>query len=468
MTPLIINPKNFLNNRDHSLNIVFVFVLTCICLMAIKVGGHEASQVRDDASRVEPLTDRNENDVFAAIAEATGNTTADQTITKCLAKVKNKRENDAVWVHLGNAVMQKVRETGAETHYGHAEYVFRKALEISPKNIAATVGMSWVYGGRHQFRESIEWANKALALDPQNQDAHGLIGDAAVEFGDYDTAFDHYQKMLDIRPDLSSYSRAAHLLHLTGDVQKASLLMKKAINAGGPYAENTAWCRAQLALMLWNTGAISVAEQELEKAMEAAPANYYVLDAMGKVKSAKKDYNSAIEYYQKAVAITPNPKTLIALGDLYLLKGEKKKAEEQFQRVQGNNGHHYAHGQQGNIFLARFYADHDRNLPEALKEAEAAYRNSKNVFVTDTLAWCYYKNGRYDEALKVIQKALQWQTPDANILFHAGMIYAKLSNHSMAQKYLYQALSLNPNFHPVYSTVAVETLKQLGRKRVKS
>ena len=46
---------------------------------------------------------------------------------------------------------------------------------------------------------------------PTARRAYGLLGDAAVEMGDYEAAFKHYQKMLDIRPDLSSYSRGAHL-----------------------------------------------------------------------------------------------------------------------------------------------------------------------------------------------------------------------------------------------------------------
>ena len=66
-----------------------------------------------------------------------------------------------------------------------------------------------------------------------------------------------YQQMLDIRPDISSYSRGAHLLWLTGDKRKATWLMYKAILTGAPYAENTAWCQTQLALILFNSGAIA-------------------------------------------------------------------------------------------------------------------------------------------------------------------------------------------------------------------
>ena len=87
--------------------------------------------------------------------------------------------------------------------------------------------------------------------------------------------------MLDLRPDLSAYSRAAHLLFVTGDVRRAAWLMGKAINAAAPYAENTAWCRAQLALMHLATGNLVAAEQIVEQAIIQAPHNYHVLFAQG-------------------------------------------------------------------------------------------------------------------------------------------------------------------------------------------
>ena len=52
-------------------------------------------------------------------------------------------------------------------------------------------------------------------------------------------------------------------------------------------------------MMLWHTGAFTLAERELKQAIKTAPDNYYVLNAMGKLKSALKDYDSAVEYYQE-------------------------------------------------------------------------------------------------------------------------------------------------------------------------
>jgi tetratricopeptide (TPR) repeat protein len=91
---------------------------------------------------------------------------------------------------------------------------------------------------------------------------------------------------------------------------------------------------------------------------------------------------------------------------------------------------------------------------------------SKNVFDADTLAWCYYKNGEYDRAKAAIGRALRLKTPDARILFHAGMIHAKLGESGPARKYLNNALSLNPHFSLTEAEVAAATLKRLGGGQV--
>jgi len=171
-----------------------------------------------------------------------------------------------------------------------------------------------------------------------------------------------------------------------------------------------------------------------------------------------------VECYQEAAAIAPQHEVLVALGDVYRLMGRAEDAEKQYEQVEAVHKVNKAHGVRGDVQLAQFYADHDRHLAEALKMAEDEYQTRKNIFVGDTLAWCYYKNGRYEDARRVIQRVLARKTPDALILFHAGMIHAKLGDRRTAQLHLQQALSLNPHFSPVYAPVASETLHELGTR----
>jgi tetratricopeptide (TPR) repeat protein len=388
----------------------------------------------------------------------------DAAVKAAAADAARRPSSEDVWVSFGDVLMQKGRETADAAYCGRAEKAYRKALELNPRNVQALAGMAWVTGVRHEFEDSVDWARKALKLDPNNLAAYGLLGDAAIEMGNFDEAFEQYQKMLDLRPDLSSYGRSAHLLQLTGDFRKAGWLMSKAIQAGSPFAENTAWCRTQLALMLFAQGAYVPAEQVLTEGLRYAGDDYRLLAAMGKVKAAKKDYPAAIDYYRRSVEIAPQQDVVAALGDVYEIAGKSEEAAREYALVESIARLNKANGVKGDMLTAKFYADHDRNLAEALKMAEEEYQTRKNVYMADTLAWCYFKNGRLDEAKRYIAVALGQSTPEASFLYHKGMIYAQAGDRAKAQIALYQAMSLNANFDPMQTPIAERTMADLGSK----
>ncbi len=385
----------------------------------------------------------------------------DQVVVKYTNAAARNPQKPSLWTDLGNALMQKARETADLSYYGHAETVYRKALALDPKSVPALTGMAWVTSDRHEFEQSKAWAGKALALDPGSNDAYGLLGDADQELGDYSAAYAHYQAMLNLRPDLASYSRGGHLLWLTGDYRKGVWLMVKAIDAGGPYAETTGWCRAQLGLMLYSEGHEAAAEQTLRDALTTTPTNYRVLMALGRVEAGRRNYSGAIDCYQKAVAVVPQIEAVAALGDLYALTGRSADAQAQFRLAEQIDKIQKANGVRGGWQMSLFRASHDRDLPQALRDAQEEYRTRRNVYAADALAWCLYKSGQYSEAAAMSRAALRENTPESGFLFHAGLIAVKQHDFPAARVCLRRALALNPDFSPIDAPTAEATLQQV-------
>ncbi len=437
------------------------FLLFSLVLAAAGCATHRAAQNSavppNAAAPALPTADA----TLAAIPAMPARTAADHGIAKWTGLIRKTPSDDKLWVRLGDTLMQKPRETADPRYYECAEQTYRQALARNPNSADAMTGLAWVASDRNQFGPSADWANKAVALNPQDNTAYGLLGDADAATGHYDDAYAHYQKMLDIRPDVASYSRGARLLYLDGNSRKAMWLMIKAVKTGSPYAENTAWCRTQLAEMLFNQGALLPAEQTLADVLKTTPNNAEALAVMGQFKAARRDYPAAIAAYRKSVAAAPSFSALTALGDLYQLTGDNAAAEQQYAQVEALHKKNADAGVDDHMQMAQFYADHDRNLPEALKLAEQS-KDSLNVNDADTLAWCLYKNGQADLAKTAIQTALVRHTPEAGMLFHAGMIYAKVGDRVAAGKYLAHALSLNPYFSLRDAKTAAETMKQLG------
>jgi tetratricopeptide (TPR) repeat protein len=417
------------------------------------------------AASTRPPAELTPEQILAAIPALAGNSETDKALAATLAKARQNPRAAVAWVNLGDALAQKLRDSANLKCYDYAEIVYRKALQLDPRNVDAMNGMAWVVGGRHVFYQSIEWANRALEIDPGNAPARGIIGDAALELGDYDRAFDEYQKMMDLRPDLSSWSRGAYLLWLTGNPTKAIWLMQKAIKAGAPYAENTAWCRAKLATMLFQDGALLPAEEVLAPALVAAPHNTQVVLVAGRIAAARHDFAAATRYYQTVLDTAPNHEALTALGDLHVANGEKEKAEEYYKKVEALHAAHLASGVHSHMLMAKFYADHDRNLVEALRLAEQR-KLTRNVLEADILAWVYFKSGDLPHAREAIKRALSRDTPDAEMHYHAGMIAAASGDPGAAQKELGKALSLNPKFSLLQAPIAHRMLDQVTGRSV--
>ena len=399
--------------------------------------------------------------ILAQIPAPAGKSATDQALAAALAKVQEKDQVAARWVVLGDVLAQVLRDTADEHYYDLAEATYEYALRLEPKNVDAMTGMAWVTGGRHYFDKSRDWANRSLTLDDTNAAAYGILGDADVELGDYEAAYTHYQKMMDLKPDLSSWSRGAHLLYLTGDTKKALWLLEKAIKAGSPFAENTAWCRAKLAMLLFSQGALLPASQAIEAPLKVGSKNAHILLAAARIAAASGDMSVAEKYYRTILESGPNHFALVELGDLLATTEKKAEAEKYYEQAEELDQAQTARAGHSHMAMAKFYADHDRKPIEALRMAEAR-KLTRNVNEADTLAWVYFKNGDQPHAIEAIKRALSQKTQDAEIHFHAGMIAAKFGDRVSAQNHLQTALSINPHFSLMQAPVAVATLQELG------
>jgi tetratricopeptide (TPR) repeat protein len=376
-------------------------------------------------------------------------------------RLKQNPDDQRAYVLLGAAYLQKVRETGDPTYYGKTEEALTRALDLQSDDFAAMIQMGALALSRHQFHEALIWGEKARAISPGTALIYGVIGDAQIELGQYDAALDTFQTMVDLRPDLSSYSRASYVRELHGDIPGAIEAMQRAVQAGGSNAENTNWARVQLGYLYLNSGDVVEAEAQFNEALAFYPGYVHAIAGLGRVRAAQGKTDEAIKLLNQAVGIIPMPDFVITLGDLYQTTGQQKAASQQYKLVTTIEKLYRANGVDSDLEIALFNADHDQNLNETLALARKAYVNRPSIYGADVLAWTLYKTGNYTEAQKYSEDALRLGTKDALKLFHAGMIALKLDDKTKAQGYLEQALTINPHFSILYANVARKTLETL-------
>jgi tetratricopeptide (TPR) repeat protein len=379
------------------------------------------------------------------LTEATASMKTDDHISMYETLVKAQPEIAHYRNLLAGSYIQKVRESMDYTYLERASQIVNNVLGEDSKNYEAARLRTEILLERHDFKTAVQYSLALTEWSPMDPWNWGTLGDALTELGDYDKAADAYQKMVSLRPDLSSYNRAAYFRFIYNDPVNAEKIMRMAIAAGSPMAENTAWCEVELGKILLKTGKIKEAGQAYQAALRQFPDYHPALAGMAHVAAAQSDWKTAIENMKQAQAATPLPDYAAALYDYYTASGETQEAEKQKELIFVTDQVGQAAKEKANRNIAIIYADHDWKLDRSLELAKNELEVRGDIYTYDALAWALYKNKDYTAAADAMKKAMQFQTPEPAFYYHAGLIASALGKKDEARTLLLKSLDLSPN-----------------------
>jgi tetratricopeptide (TPR) repeat protein len=364
---------------------------------------------------------------------------------------------------LAGSFIQKMRETMDPGYLDRASKIVDAALSTDGADYEALRLRSQIELERHNFTKVAEYSRQLIASSPEDPWNWGTLGDSMMELGQYDKAAEAYQRMVNMRPDLSSYNRASYYRFVSGDAAGAIEVMKRAIGAGSRSSENVAWCYVDLGNMYFKIGQVTDAEAAYLSALRAFPGYYPAYAGLGRAYAAQGKIQPAIESYKRAQTSVPLVEYAASLQDLYTLAGRPDEARKQAGMVDMIDKMEQASGLNVNRNLAMAYADRDRKLDRALSLVEKELQGRRDTYTYDALAWTLYKNKKYEEAGKAKEKALELGTPEPAFFYHAGMIERALGQKDQARKHLEKALALNARFDPRQAPLAEAALKEMAQ-----
>ncbi len=379
------------------------------------------------------------------LTEATASMKTDDHISMYETLVKAQPEVAHYQNLLAGAYIQKVRESMDYSYLDRASQILNNVLAEDSKNYEAARLRTEIALERHDFKTAAQYSIALTEWSPNDSWNWGTLGDALTELGDYDKAADAYQKMVSLRPDLSSYNRAAYFRFIYNDPVNAEKIMRMAIAAGSPMAENTAWCEVELGKILLKTGKVKEAGQAYQAALRQFPNYHPALAGMAHVAAVQSDWKTAIEQMKQAQASTPLPDYAAALYDYYTAAGDAKEAEKQKELIFVTDQVGQAAKEKANRNIAIIYADHDWKLDRSLELAKNELEVRGDIYTYDALAWALYKNKDYPAAADAMKKAMQFQTPEPAFYYHAGLIASALGKKDEARNLLLKSLDLSPN-----------------------
>jgi tetratricopeptide (TPR) repeat protein len=395
---------------------------------------------------IEPATER--------LASGFGAGDTAQLVRSLQGKLRSEPDDAQSYTLLGLAYQQRARETGNPVFYSRSDRALRRSDALRPNDAATVSALGSLALARHDFQDALALGRRALRLAPFTARNYGVVGDALVELGRYETAFRAFDRMAALKPGLAAYTRVSYARELLGRPRAAEEAMRLAVDAAAGQPEPTAWTRTQLGKLLFSTGRLRAAAAEYRAALNAFPNYPYALEGLALAEAAQGRPGPAIELARRAAETVPLPQFVVTLGDLYGTAGRRAEAQDQYELVGAIERLLQANGVRTDLETALFNVDHGLRLQESLAIARQAHRERPSIEADDVLAWALARNGRCGKALRYSKRSLRLGTLDAPKYFHRGMIERCLGRGSAAKAWFARALETNPHFSLLWAPVA--------------
>jgi tetratricopeptide (TPR) repeat protein len=360
-----------------------------------------------------------------AVDVGTSRSDLERLSTELEARLAAQPLDGSVASQLADVLLRRARVEANGGYTARAERLLTELLRQEPGDYNALRALAAVRLSQHRFRLAIETAERASRVRPNDALNFGVIGDAHLELGEYDQAFDAFDTMVTVRPNAAAYARVAYAHELQGRVSEALRAMTMATDATGARdVESLAWHRSQLGLLHVQLGQLDDAAREFKHADFLFPGHPYARFGRARLLIASGDLEGALRVYEAVVSDSPTSDAALAAAELLVQLGRPAEADAMFARAEALERDAWKTETAQPANLARILAERGVRLDEAVRLAEDAAKSRTDIFTMDALAWAYYRAGRPGDARTASIQARRTGTRDGRILAHAAAIDA--------------------------------------------
>jgi tetratricopeptide (TPR) repeat protein len=387
--------------------------------------------------------------LFALAALAQQSTAAPNAKTAPTA-APHKVDRAAAYYHyaLAHTYEEQVAAYGRSELATKAIEEYRLAIEADPGSEYLTSALAELYAKTGRIRDAVLEAQDILKRDPNNLEAHKLLGRIYLRsLGDVQEgsssenvlklAIEQYQEVIKLEPDsVDDHLLLGRLFRLDHNLLKAEAEFKKAVELD-PDSEEAV---TMLAYLYNDEGDTARATKVLSSIPDASrSAKLY--SALGYTYEQQKQYKQAIDAYRHAVDLDrDNLDAIRGLAQNLMNDGQTDAALEQYKAIADANPEDaQTYVRMGELY--RKTGKFDLAL-ENLKKAESMVQDS--VEVSYDLASVYQAQGRYDDAIATLKDLLKktektdgsysQEEKDNRSLFleRLGMAYRDSGNNELA------------------------------------
>lgn len=348
-----------------------------------------------------------------------------------------------------------------------AEELLVHCVELNPFNMVALLSLGTILSVSDRHAEARPFLERVNEIEPQAQ-SYYMLGLSAREEGQLKEAIHHFRQAVDMDPEHEDAVFALGMAYLArGWTRKAKTCFAQALELNPnnlEYQEASdavvkperhdsgeldAECTKTLdfASALFQEGKLKQALPHYRQLMRKHPSNERILADFAALNFALRRYDETLKITTKILNLkAPDITRRVA----YTFQMESFRALNRYEEaidclndmaVDFPTGTGRAIANYG---LAVTMADLGHDLKQAETLAEEALTLSPPEFrhnVLDALGWVYFKQGRYEEALELLESALSMHET-VNHLYHYGMILLALNLKEEAFKVFERTVKL--------------------------
>jgi tetratricopeptide (TPR) repeat protein len=391
----------------------------------------------------------------------------DAALSEFQELVKSYGGEEALHFNYGRALLAKGDLNGAKAEFG-------RAARLDHRYVLPRLWLAEIAASTQQHKDTLQYANEVLALQPGSVRAIILRAAALTGLGDLQQARAELTRLIRRQPDLNDARIQLGFVSLAeGKFKEADEIFRKLYKPGARdlKALDGLW-REQVAQNQYDQ-AIQLLEGELKANPHAGGARIAL--ASTAVQSGK--YDLAIQAYQQLIKDSPKVSAFyLRLGEAYQLKGSLNDAITSYRKARELSPRDPATvttlafaldaaGRTNEAILAyrqalNFQSDNPtasnnlafllvstgKNLDEAVQLASLAQRKAPdNPAFTDTLGWTYLKKGMLDNAFQIFSNLVRKYPNIPTFRYHLAAVLFEKGDKARAKEELRNALAEQPS-----------------------
>lgn len=337
--------------------------------------------------------------------------------------------------HLGLGLVYELKH---EFMPASAEY--EAALALNPGSLALKRRLLNVYQNAGEGDKALTMCREVLAQDSLDLGARYSLGLIQYNRKHYEEARSEFQKVILKRP---KDAMALYYLGRIAEDEKNYPLAMEEMQAATRAEPKLGGVWISLGTLEIRAGDEKKAIQAFKQAVGPGPQAAGGLDYLLGYAYAEVDSHArALTAYRQALKLNPkDSRVFYGIGVSYDKLGSTDSAVAAFREVIALDSMDAS----AYNYIGYLYADRGIHLEEALGLIQKALAiEPENGFYLDSMAWAYYKLGRYMEAEREQEKACRIIPNDPTLLDHLGDIYQARGKVQEARAQWQRALELDP------------------------